>query len=130
MTLAEITDSTDLEFVEKIKTELEAIPDERWTINVRHSSKNQHCAYGHLDNIDHRIGGKVAGFHGNGHLGDRLWGISKVHFPPQLAWNQQCIIAEANNGDHPDYNQSTPKERTLAVLSDLIAKMSEIAIEN
>ncbi len=33
----------------------------------------------------------------------------------RLGWN----LADVNNGDHPDYQQSTPKKRIMAALNDV-----------
>jgi hypothetical protein len=37
-------------------------------------------------------------------------------------YGEQTTIALVNNGDHPNYNQATPKHRVLAYLYDLLSK--------
>ena len=68
-----------------------AIPEERWCVGYLDDGDGRHCAIGHCPNESTRF----------------LWEEYKL-----------CLAA-VNDGEHPRYQQSTPKRRVLAALRDV-----------
>jgi len=70
------------------------IPAEKWTTNSLLNKHGQRCAIGHIP--------------------DQLW----IDF--NLSRKQEAMkeLIDVNDGDHPDYKQATPKERTIQYCND------------
>lgn len=91
-----------------------AIKEEKWCSNDRWNEKGQRCAYGHcqaiansvedsFEELDMKFAGKLT----------LTWiGGYGVH-------QQRSKLADINNGYYKEYQQPTPKQRTLAALNDI-----------
>ena len=105
-----------------------AIPDSQWAIGTRLLDDGSKCALGHLEDD----------YYTSSH-GCQLLGIIKlfkdmsVHIIKKDSFNAydigdivkdaRFIVAAINNGETAEYQQATPKERILAVLEDIKAKL-------
>jgi hypothetical protein len=89
----------------------EKIPEDKWCMYERNSSKGQHCAHGWCS----------IGSEGFSPQERALMDIAKAN--PILL--QNCHgFAPINNGHNPMYQQPTPKQRILAALYDIRAKQN------
>lgn len=85
-------------------SKFEAIPEENWCVRALSDDKGAHCALGHTMSS--------------------LWPSKETNalvgvFKPFWSINCRKNVPEINNGDCPDYQQPTPKQRILAALHDL-----------
>ena len=93
------------ENVLKIIAYMESTTDEQWiTEIVRSPCQTKHCAMSHIFNM----GGD------DEKLCNRWWNW----FEDNIATTY--MIYPVNDGEHPDYQQPTPKARVLAYLRDVL----------
>jgi len=100
-----------------------AIPEERWCVRMFDNGQGQNCAFGHLGARTGHIGAlETGGF------------FNKVLFPEARALQELFVArgydptypAFVNNGDDPNFQQATPKQRILAALHDIKASQVEV----
>lgn len=91
-------------FIEKF----EAIPEDEWCTQLYVNENNQCCALGHCGVTFEK--GSVEGITLN------TLSIKALNSPN--TGNYMSII-NVNDGEHPKYQQDTPKQRVLAFLKDL-----------
>lgn len=93
---------------------LEPIPEEKWCIGAFLDDHGRSCAIGHYMHKKH----------GSLDNDGDLWGgrtRCALRKSSMAYLNEgQLSIADVNNGNCIDYNQPTPKQRTLALLQDMI----------
>lgn len=89
-------------FIEKF----EAIPESMWLVGDLGNHGGPRCALGHTIHIDNSTNETQA---------------LCMLFPGS------CDVLNINNGSHPDYQQSRPKQRILAALNDI--KISQVDID-
>lgn len=95
--------STEPKFpsIDVIIDHMNSTTEDSWCTNVvRKEDKN--CFFGHLFSM-----GK------NDKEGNFLWGAFEE------IWATTYMIYPVNDGEHPRYNQPTPKQRIIAYLKDL-----------
>lgn len=85
----------------------EAIPDNRWCVGELMNKAGQCCAYGHCGMREYDTEAPEA---------DALMKVER-----KLPSEPTCF-ASINNGEHPAYQQETPRLRILAALRDIKAK--------
>lgn len=91
---------------------LALIPEERWCVGTRTDSTGRSCALGHYSLINYKH--------------DGLWCLQGpkveelIRASNDFCEFNSCNIAAANNGWMPEYQQPTPKQRTIAFLDDMI----------
>lgn len=98
----------------------EAIPENMWLIGAQGYNRIEHCALGHCKSND--------GYYGNSYPSNSIEAktLEYLFFNAGIysclmtksnrnGWN----IADVNNGDNPNYQQPTPKQRILAALYDI-----------
>lgn len=90
----------------------EEIPENQWCTNQQQNEKGQRCAVGHLMPLDEKVRGS---FYQYGHYTLMGRSLFLILDKSKLGRN----IAFANNGSLTEYQQSTPKQRTLAFLRDV-----------
>lgn len=96
----------------------EAIDNENW-IERELGSFSNHCTYGHCGiRIDSDVPTNEAVFLSV--LVDRY--IKKYDFTDYIFENLSWSVVDINDGNHPSYTQSTPKQRILAALYDIREK--------
>lgn len=79
---------------------LEKTTEESWCIDVCRTKEGRNCMLGHL----HEYGGGDEGFGSDVcELFEEMYATTYMFFP-------------VNDGQHPDYQQDTPKERCIAYL--------------
>lgn len=87
------------QFIEYCKNTTE----DQWCVDVvRSSDMKSNCLFGHLFE-----------FAGNDKLGNKYWD----HF--EANWATTYMVYPVNDGENPDYQQSSAKERCIAYLEDL-----------
>lgn len=91
---------SELRTAEDFKRFFEGIPDEKWCTQVYIDDNGRCCAMGHLGPNTLRAQ------------------VVRDLFENILVTN----AATVNDGDHPDFQQPTPKQRILAALDEIIAK--------
>lgn len=92
---------------------LEPIPEEKWCTGARTNFRGQHCALGHYSMKHYGHPAETTGE--DGPLTEKLIKRSNDFLGQEL-----ISIASINNGDHGLYQQETPKQRTMALLQDMI----------
>jgi hypothetical protein len=92
---------------------LSAIEEQKWCCDTQLNESGQRCAYGHcrasglevedaFEELDHRFTAKL-----------KLTWIGKdVH-------QQSSKLADINNGYYKEYQQPSPKQRTITALKDI-----------
>lgn len=103
--------------LEGFRSYLLAIPDDQWCSGVYANDDGQRCAQGHVchrsSEIDEMGYPVLKG-------SDAILALRELFQPlSQNAFLQ--TVGQVNNGDHPSYQQPTPRARILAALDDLIA---------
>lgn len=93
----------------------EAIPEDKWVVGVFQEG-DKCCAQGHCGMNENNCWPIWNGERPD-HEGYALYRF----FPDEYMLN----VAGINNGQHPDYQQSTPKARILAALYDIKAKIEK-----
>lgn len=107
----------------------EAIPENK-IITYDQGGKGFHCAVGHCKNISGDYGFCSPNMKSSPHYSPEANSLMNLFLnagidskgSPGTGW----CIADVNNGDHPKYQQPTPKQRILAALHD-IKKLQEPA---
>lgn len=79
----------------------EAIPESKWCINQLINTSGQRCALGHCGGVNLKIG-EIPYNDEIGNLVITLYDVVSI-----------------NNGENPEYQQPTPKQRILAALYDI-----------
>lgn len=86
---------------------LEATREDEWCVDVvRTKDKKQNCVFGHLVNW----------VWGPGYLGN----VTQAWDQFEAQWATTYMLYPVNDGEHPDYQQKTPKRRVVAYLTDLL----------
>lgn len=83
----------------------EAIPEDRWCKGQIEDDSGRCCAIGHCHPV-------LGGLCSEGEALARL-------FPGERHNCGKLIVARINDGEDPQYQQPTPKQRVLAALRDL-----------
>lgn len=98
----------------------EAIPEEKWAINVLQTIDGRRCAIGHC--LGSRLPeGVVLTVLSSGSLNDEVRVLQNL-FRDHLCFG---IVVKVNDGTDPRYQQETPKQRILAALRDIKTKEDE-----
>jgi hypothetical protein len=92
----------------------EAIPENMIISFTVNDYLGNHCAIGWLGSGNSKTNIEVK------QLAELL--LTGTRFVKPEDYDISWIIADINNGDHPDYQQPTPKQRILAALYDIKAK--------
>ena len=100
----------------------EAIPEGKWLVRSQGNNGN-HCAVGHCKNVMGQYGNSGMMIEDQFSYSPEAVALAKLFYDAKivgvtfdyLGWN----VADVNNGDHPDYQQPTPKQRILAALYDI-----------
>jgi len=99
----------------------QAIPENQWTVRTHSDCNGRKCALGHTL-TPHALA-----------IYEREWkqhGFSTT-MPMEEEWLalQDVLpgVATINNGDHPGFQQDTPKKRVLAALYSIKASQVEIS---
>lgn len=80
--------------------------ESEWQVDaVRNADNTKNCLFGHLVNF---VYGK-----------DYEGSISNAWDYFEEVWSTDYFIYRVNDGKHPNYQQSTPKQRCIAYLKDL-----------
>jgi hypothetical protein len=88
---------------------LEPIPEDDWCICHFLNEQGKSCALGHWVKIK-------TGFL-DSCIGDRYNQSLRI---ASVGFLQNMDISKVNNGHHESYKQPTPKQRTIALLNDMI----------
>lgn len=93
--------------LQEFRAFFDGIPKDRWIARHYSSHDNaRHCVLGHLNpqaNVGHHNDDSLL-------FKNLVWGVA------------QTSPIFVNDGDHPDFQQPTPKARILALCDTLIAK--------
>lgn len=95
------------------------IPDSKFISGLQCDNKGNHCAYGWCATKFYYSSS------GNGHETEEGQALTKLFTIPELQYLDlageipEGMPARINNGDHPKYQQPTPKQRILAALNDV-----------
>ena len=84
---------------------MEATDEKSWAVGVvrrEWPGAQTNCFFGHLFNME-----------SDEHAANELWGIFEEGYATTF------MIYPVNDGEHPKYQQSTPKQRVIAYLKDL-----------
>lgn len=79
--------------------------EDEWAVDVVRTKEGANCMFGHLVNW----------FYGKGYEGS----ISLAWDFFEEIWMTTYVIYLVNDGENPRYQQSTPKQRVIAYLSNL-----------
>jgi hypothetical protein len=92
----------DLPSIQQIIDHLESTSEDSWCVDVVRTNENKNCFFGHLFAMgkDER--------HSN-----FIWSCFEE------AWATTYMIYPVNDGEHPDYQQPTPKQRVIEYLKNL-----------
>lgn len=105
-------------FIDKFKS----IPEELWCVGIVKNG-NTFCAQGHCMTRWYRESGTDE----REIKGTEIYALLDLfekYFTVPTGYKRTAIVGNINNGDHPDYQQPTPKQRILAALYD-IKKLQE-----
>lgn len=88
-----------------------AIPEDQWCINHQLDTKGRRCALGHANE----------GSWAEGTALQNLFLKHKIYYPKSYTCSGAIYhgVAAVNNGIHPAYKQSTPKQRILRALYNI-----------
>lgn len=92
------------------------IPEENWCVNTYQADEDTFCAFGHC-------GARVSD------TGRDITTSESHALLDLIQRNLRDFVAGINDGDSPDYQQATPKERILAALMD-IKKLESVEISD
>lgn len=101
---------------EYFRQKFESIPENNWIIGALSDNRGRCCAQGHcMINIGQH--------EGSAWVDERFIPGTESHALVEVFGGKAKMggftIAIVNNGNHPDYQQSTPKQRVLAALDDI-----------
>jgi hypothetical protein len=89
--------------IEAVIAHMEATAEDSWQMDVvRSADGSRNCFFGHLFSMG-----------ANDQEGTRIWDWF------ESAYSTTYGVYPVNDGQHPDYQQATPKQRMLAYLRDL-----------
>ncbi len=98
-----MADSQTPSTIEAVIAHMEATAEDSWQMDVvRSADGSRNCFFGHLFSMG-----------ADDREGTRLWDWF------ESAHSTTYAIYPINDGEHPEYQQTTPKQRVLAYLRDL-----------
>ena len=94
--------------LERVVRFLERTESEKWCTGVVKTKENQSCVMGHVFDMG----------------GDYFWSMFEEIYATTF------MIYPVNDGDHPDYQQATPKERVISYLKDMLEGKVKTTIDH
>lgn len=104
----------DIEVIEEVLELITPIPEENWCIYHYTNNTDKCCMYGHIQRIKRFNGDYDFNNFEDVELSDKIRNVGLRH---------GIRFVDVNDGDHPKYQQETPKQRVVAALNDLKNKL-------